>query len=272
MTAARTALRGLGKYWAVWRVTVRSQLAYLPELLWRTLFMVVIIYILTQLWRVTYSGAGASSLAGLTLPHMIWYLVVTESLILSRPRQIGIIDGEVKGGDIAYRLNRPYHYLLYHYSTFLAEALLRVVVNLTVGSLIALALVGPIRIHLWSVPVFLAGALFGLTMEFLIHMCIGLGAFWVEDTSAFAWVYDKLLFILGGMLMPIDLFPGIIRRISLVLPMNYIVYRPAKALVALAPGHAASMLLGQLVWLTALGLSAILIYRAGVKRVNVNGG
>lgn len=272
MTGNHSSFCKAAKYLAVGRVTLRSQLAYLPELLWRTVFMMIIIFVFTQLWRTTYTAANASNLAGLTLPRMIWYLVVTESLILARPRQASLIDKEVKSGDLAYRLNKPYRYLLYHYSTFLAEAFIRVLVNLGVGSLVALALVGPIRVHPLAPVTLAAAATLGLTIEFLVNIAIGLGAFWVEDTSAFTWVYDKLLFILGGMMMPLDLFPALVRRISLILPMNFVAYRPARALVAFDPAALAPMFLGQLAWVAGLAVLAALIFRVGVKRVNVNGG
>ena len=38
---------------------------------------------------------------------------------------------------------------------------------------------------------------------------IGLSAFMVEDVSAFMWIYQKLAFIFGGMLIPLDFYPQV---------------------------------------------------------------
>ena len=74
-----------GKYIAVSRITLLTNLAYFTELLWRTVFMSLIIFIFSQLWAVIYSGTGAQSLGGLTYQQMIWYLVMTEAIVLARP-------------------------------------------------------------------------------------------------------------------------------------------------------------------------------------------
>ncbi|HBG44512.1 MAG TPA: ABC transporter permease, partial [Firmicutes bacterium] len=41
-----------GKYAAVGRITFLTNLAYFAELLWRTIFMALIIFIFAQLWAV----------------------------------------------------------------------------------------------------------------------------------------------------------------------------------------------------------------------------
>ena len=51
------------------------------------------------------SGQG-SSLGGLTYQQMIWYLVMTETIALATAMML--IDQEVKNGDVAYRLSKPW--------------------------------------------------------------------------------------------------------------------------------------------------------------------
>jgi len=261
-----------GKYIAVSRITLLTNLAYFTELLWRTVFMSLIIFIFSQLWAVIYSGTGAQSLGGLTYQQMIWYLVMTEAIVLARPHVDNLIDQEVKNGDIAYRLNKPYSYLLYHYAAYMAEAVMRLVANFVVGSIIARLMAGTIQISVNSILLFIPAALIGLSIEFFIKVCIGLAAFWVEDTGSFSFLYDKALFIFGGMMIPLELLPDTIRRISMALPMNFVLYRPARLFVAYDAEAVWPMLGGQVAWLALLGLLCFIIYRTGVKRINVNGG
>lgn len=260
------------KYTAVSRITLLTNLAYFMELLWRTVFMSLIIFIFSQLWAAIYSGTGAQSLGGLTYQQMIWYLVMTEAIVLARPRVDNLIDQEVKNGDIAYRLNKPYSYLMYHYAAYMAETVMRLVVNFIAGSLIARLMAGAIQVSFSSILLFIPAALVGLSIEFFIKVCIGLGAFWVEDTESFSFLYDKALFIFGGMMIPLDLLPDTIRRISMVLPMNFVLYRPARLFAAYDAEAVWPLLGGQLAWLALIGLLCSIIYRMGVKRVNVNGG
>ena len=57
-------------------------------------------------------------MAGFSLRDIIWYLVITEIVALSTPRIAQTIDSEVRSGDVAYALARPYSYPAYHLASF----------------------------------------------------------------------------------------------------------------------------------------------------------
>lgn len=109
------------KYVEVARDNVRSQWAYLWDQLLSTFHLVIIMFVFVQLWKVTYGSTSGEAFAGYSLAEVIWYLVATEAIITSLPRIHAVIDAEVKDGDLAIRLNKPYNYLLFHYSSFLGE-------------------------------------------------------------------------------------------------------------------------------------------------------
>ena len=78
--------RSIGKYAAITRINLQSNLAYVGEFASRSIFMIVILYVFIQLWRTTYNVTGTDQIAGLTLADTIWYLVLTETIMLSRMR------------------------------------------------------------------------------------------------------------------------------------------------------------------------------------------
>ena len=65
-------------------------------------------------------------------------------------------------------------------------------------------------------------------LQFLIKMSLALLAFWVEDTGPFFWIYSKVLFTLGGLFVPIDIYPEWLRRVAVMMPFNYVLYQPAR--------------------------------------------
>ena len=87
---------GLRKYSWLGLTSARSNLAYFGEVAARTLFLAVILYVFLQLWRVTYAETGSARLGGLTLPQMLWYLVMTEAIMLSAPRVAQEVDQDVR--------------------------------------------------------------------------------------------------------------------------------------------------------------------------------
>src|SRR4051794_14385821 len=89
--------RTMAKTWSVLRITLLSRLAYVGELAVRSIFIVLIIFIFTQLWRAT----GQSDRTGFTLAQLIWYLAFTEAIMTSVDTAGGEVDREVRSGDIA---------------------------------------------------------------------------------------------------------------------------------------------------------------------------
>jgi ABC-2 type transport system permease protein len=260
------------KYFAVARTTTLASLIYERDLLVRSLFMVVIMVIFVQLWAATYGALGETSINGFGVREMIWYLVVTETLVLSRPRIIQVIDAEVRGGDVAYRLTRPYSYTLYHLASFWGDALVRLPVNFLVGGAVAWLAVGPPTLGPEVVLAMMLSAACSITLMGTIDVLIGLSAFWVEDTLPVDWIYSKFVFTLGGMFMPLDLFPDWLAGIARVLPFASICYAPARLAVNFSWSALGELLLLQVVWLVVAGLVVRVVFGRAVRRVVAHGG
>lgn len=270
MEAARME-RKLRKYGAIGRITVKNQLAYVTDLLVRTLFLLLILYVFVQLWTVTYEGAGTRVIGGYRFEDLIWYLIFSEAIVTAVPRIHITVEEEVKSGGIAYLLTRPMSYLLYRYSEFAGEFAVRLLINLMVGSMLGVSLFG-LPDFGWGWVGFIPVAAAAMTLNFMVRMILSLCAFWVEETSGLIFVYDKLVFTLGGMLIPLELLGNQLRRLVGWLPFQTMVYYPVKTAVHFDPSRMAGMLGVQLLWGLGLGGLLWIVYRRGVTKLNVNGG
>ena len=261
----------IAKYYEIFRVTLSNSFTYGAELLVRTIFLAVVIYIFSHLWRAVY-GTGNNSIEGFTIKDMLWYFMFTEALVLSRGRPESKIDGEVKSGNIAYTLNKPYNYLAFQLFLWMGESIPQLLVNFLVGSIIVTCLVGLIKINLLILfPLFFL-ILFSTVMEFFIRMTIGLSAFWFEDITMASFIYGKIIFIFGGMLLPFEFFPPLFKKIAESLPFGYMLYHPAKLFVKFDTGAFLEVIKFQLIWLIILGAICYFIYSLGLRRLNINGG
>jgi len=259
------------KYTAIGKVTMRNQLAYIVDFLLRTVFYVVIIYIFTQLWRATFGGEGSDLIAGYSFEQMIWYLIFAEAVVMSCPSLTLTIENEVKSGDIGYKLTRPVHFLLYHYVAYMGEVAIRFGIHLIVGSLLGILLFGlPTFGFGWLGFVLLAA--FGFTIQFILNMTIALCAFWVEETRGLEFVYSKFLFTIGGMLLPLEMFPDALAKVCAWLPFQAIVYFPAKTAVRFDGDALLHMIGVQFIWIVLLSGLLAWVYGKGVRKLNVNGG
>ena len=264
--------RRAGKYGAIMRMSMANNFAYIGEALFRSIFLVFIIFIFVQLWTLTYGVLGVERIGAYTLPQMVWYFAFAEAIMLSVPLLRRKVDEDVKTGELAYRMGKPYNYILYLAADYLGEWLARFLLNLLIGSLLALIFVGPIPFTLGgiaSVLVLLAGA---VALDFLGAACVSLLAFWIEETAPFYLIYRRMVMLLGGMMIPLDVFPEPLSSIARALPFSSIVYGPSRQWVSPTPGFFLETLLKVGIYGAFAFLIVFLLFRAGQRNVTVNGG
>jgi ABC-2 type transport system permease protein len=99
-----------------------------------------------------------------------------------------------------------------------------------------------------------------------------MSAFWVEENSAFYWIFSKLSLVVGT-LMPLELLPGGAQAAAWYSPFPALSYVPAR-LFSAWPGQAqaARLLCFQLAWLALAALACKGIYALARARLTVNGG
>jgi ABC-2 type transport system permease protein len=259
------------KYLAIFKINLLNSLAYPAEIVTRSSMILVFMVVFYQLWHVTYAASGLQVLNGLTLQNTMWYLLMAETIELGRPRMARVISQQVKDGSIAYLLNKPYDFLLYQLSIGLGESLPRMGMLFILGGALVWAMAGPPPgLQNWP---FAAIALSG---AWLLHFCvnglIGLAAFVTEEVTPFEWIYQKLVFILGGMLIPLDFYPAWLQSLAKFLPFAYMMYGPARLFVLPDMHLFMQIILGQIFWLALLGGLLVLAFSRGMRRLAINGG
>lgn len=260
------------KYMSVLWIDARQQVAYRGEFLLRGIMIATFMFIFVALWRTVYAVGGQGAIAGFRLSQVIWYLAMTETVILSGSRIFDEIGAAVRSGDVAYALVRPYSYLGYQLAHSLGMSLPRVGLNLSVAALVVLLFVRGVETSPLGVLGFLLLAALGLLLDAMIAVLIGLAAFYVEEVRPIHWIYSKLLMSVGGMFLPLDMFPDWLRRVSNWLPFRLIIYAPARTFVAFDAGFLGNALAGQVVYLAALGAVLALVWHYGKRRIVAHGG
>lgn len=262
----------LHKYGAITVTNFQNQLAYVWDTINRSLFIVFIMFIFVQLWTAVYGTQNEEAIAGLTLANTIWYLLIAETMELGKFRHDIRISEEVKDGSIAYTLVRPYNYLAYHFFNGLGEAVVRMTLVFTLGLPVVLYFVGAPAVNWATLPLVFVVMLGAIMIDFCVLSIIGLLAFVTEDTSSFRMIYQKLVFILGGLMLPLDFLPDWLRHIAQLLPFNLTTYAPAKLFVAFSWAEFGRFVGLQAMWIAIIGSILMLQYRWAVKRLAVNGG
>lgn len=261
------------KYVYIFKSNLMSNLQYIGNILIGFITYFVVIFIFTNLWEYIYSDSS-NLINGYTMKQMIWYVIITEILwyALGGRKLCSKISDDVKSGNIAYNMNKPYSYIGYSLASHMSEAILRGVLYTIAGMIMGLVLLGPIKdFNLICIPFVILSSILATVISVLLVICIGLTAFWVEDSGPFYWIYSKVFLVFGTM-FPIEYFPSIIKVILNYSPVYVTTYGPAKLFVNFNFSNCITILVAQVIYIVISSLLAIIIYRKGVRRLNVNGG
>jgi ABC-2 type transport system permease protein len=260
LAAWRPATRS--KYVAVGLVALRQRLSERSILIARASFHVLVLVIFARLWAAVLDDAR----------QHIWYLAVAEWVLLSQPRLFAEIERDVRSGDVACALARPTSYLWVKLTEGAAEMLLAMLVLGLTGGAAAFVLAGG-----WPVdPVgLLAAVLLGLlggTFWLLCSAAIGLCAFWLQDCLPLYWIWQKAAFLLGGLFLPLELYPGWLRTLALATPFSAMVNGPARMVFGLDPVLATLLAVKLLASIVIAWLVLDVIHERALRTLSLNGG
>jgi len=257
-----------GKYVAFLRISFAQARRARGELYGRVVFFVVILGVFSSLWR----AAAEAGLATATDPRtLVWYLAVTEWIVLSTPQIHLDIQEAIRAGDVVYRLGRPVSYVGAELAGAVGVLAVRMPLLGLTAFLCAFAFTGwipPARALAIVVP-------FGLVAAALLaalHVWIGLLAFWLHDVSPVYWVGQKLMFVLGGLMLPLEVYPDVIQRIAAFTPFPALLAGPASFMLAGGGVTPATLARDLAIWggVTAAGLGWT--FRRAARDVTINGG
>lgn len=266
----RLTPRAALKYAALSAASFRSSLTYLKAFVISKLFLVILIFIFASLYKVLY--AGLSSVSGITLQALLYYIALSESMEMSRPQVHQTISEEVKDGTCAYNLMRPISYFWFHYASSSGEMVINFCLSLCIALGVVVVLAGFSPELLAGIALAMPLVFLGVTLNFIILFNIGLLAFYIEEVSPVFWIYQKLLFIIGGLFIPLDFFPDWLRSVAQYLPTAFIQYYPARLAIGSGSGQYALVLCGQLGYILLFSALAAWLYLSGIRRLEVNGG
>ena len=261
------------KYLYIYKSEIMSSLQYVGNIIINFFGYFVLIFIFFNLWDYIYSNPD-ELINGYSKSQMIWYVVLTEvfwKTLGGRTLCKKIVE-DVKGGNIAYNINKPYSYLGYVLSSHLGEITVRGVIYSILGLLIGFMFLGSFpSLNFLQIIIVLLSSILAITISIFIVILIGLLSFKIEDAIPVYWLYSKFILILGT-LFPIEFFPIQLQGILKYSPIYVVSYGPAKLFVNFNYTNAIYVLLAQILYLVITYLLCAFSYKKGVRKLNVNGG
>ncbi|MFE2018612.1 ABC transporter permease [Streptomyces sp. NPDC059499] len=237
-----------------------------------TVFGFIMAYTYIALWD------ERPQLGGYDQSEAVTYVWLGQALLMTCAMLGGGFEGDlterIRTGDIAVDLYRPADLQLWWLAGDLGRAafhlLGRGIVPMVLGSLaFDLALPG----SAWMWPAFLVSVLLGVVVSFALRFLVALSAFWLMDGAGALQMAMLAGLFFSGMLLPLNLFPGVLGEVARALPWSSLLQVPADVFLGRRTGWGLVQAYAfQAGWAVALLLAGRLLQSVATRRVVVQGG
>jgi ABC-2 type transport system permease protein len=239
---------------ALFLLAFREELANWVQLLSQSALMFSFLVVFN--WLCISASASGASLPG-SPQEMLWYLVIGEVIVFSSQGVHSEIESDIRQGRMTAALLRPIHYLKLIYWKAAGSFCARVLTFSLTGCVTGLLLTGglPGNIELFFLALLITPLACGVLTLFFV--AVGLSAVWVHESRPVFWVVQKSLFVLGGLFLPIVMYPDWFQQIAALLPFKPILNGTAQAALGASFGALMFNLLLLALW-GGVGLAFVL--------------
>ncbi len=200
-----------------------------------------------------------------------YYVAILAVQLITVSYEYHTVSQAIYGGELSDDLLRPHPAVLVPLGTNLAMRLWHLLVGLPLLGLIIwladIAFEG--RDLMLAIPALVGAA----AMQFLFTYCLALSAIWTQQAGGITGMGSTLVFLLGGMAAPVQLFPEQVRPLIEALPFRAMLGFPAElASGMLGDGEIAAGFAWQLTWLAVLLAVTPLVWSRGTRHYMAVGG
>ena len=238
------------------------------------LVVIAVSWALIAVWASVWSMVDGNLMAstGLSWSGVIWYVAITEAVFFSVGHAWLKVEADVQTGRALSAHLRPADYLLITIAQQAGRSFVLLMVLLVSGSLFAFALSGEWLLVPTQVPVFLLSALLGSSILILIQMMVGMVVQWVGNARPVYMVVQKSTAVMGGLLVPITIFPQWVQDAIWITPFPAVFFAPASFALDHTGGHVVAVLAVQVFWLQIMIAAAALLRLAFAESLLKEGG
>lgn len=187
------------------------------------------IFIIYFFWQ---KGLGTSEIKGFNLTSIILYFIFMKLLQICYQSAMFVtyeLWNEINNGTIILWLVRPIFYPIYMLSKKIGIFIIRIISSLFFIHIVLYCL--NMNISISKIILGFLSSILGYTILYEIQFLIGSLTFWIKNVLTLRDTIIDVLMLIGGLIIPIDFMPSLIRNISLFTPMPSIYYFPTIILI-----------------------------------------
>lgn len=257
------------KYFTVFKFAFIHSLRNYKALIGLSIFLITCLVIFAHLWKVAAAKIGAIDLQP---DQLLWYIAFNEWVLISLPDVQEDIEDDLRSGRLAYLLPRPISYLWAIFVEGLGVLSARLMVLGLVTFIFTWIRAGDIPFSVSAFPITIAIGLLAGCIGVIFKMLVGVSAFWVQQVEPFHWIWEKLLFTLGGLMLPLVAYPQWLQQIARFTPFPAILGDRSAFAIDFTWSNVFNITSILLFWGILGCCCLVLLYRRGLRIVNIEGG
>ena len=243
-------------FWHVFSMEARKQMSYRADF-WLSAFVGLIggIAIPYFLWDNIYAASGESHIGQFTFEGMLIYYIAAALLsrVVQGPDLVQNLANDIYQGELSRYLVYPTGYLPFKYAQHVGATLPGLVQLAMFGTLftVLITIFSTPPAELAITPMTMIGCgisvALGNVLYFLLAYPLQSVAFWADNVWSLTVLLRFVSALLGGLLVPLSLFPERVIEPLMVLPFPYLYWFPVRTLM----GHVSFA-----EWLGGVGIAA----------------
>ena len=183
------------------------------------------------------------------------------------------ISADIRLGRISPFLLKPVSFIYHQIANNIGEKIIKTIYLLPFAVFLGATFNFKLPLtDYFHVSSFLLAIIFSTLLLFIIDICIGFGAFWLDDTTAIFEFFGISMFFFSGKFIPLAIMPKIIQQMSEFLPLRYMLSFPIEIFLGkLSTREMLTGLVIQSLWLVVFIVIYKLCWTNGLKKYSASG-
>ncbi len=257
-------------------LSFKRNLQYKASIIFRLISSFLYLVIQIFFWKMIYSNQSNEFV--MSYSQMVSYIILSQSIgsLVFHTDYLYSIKQDLREGSIINHLVRPYNYML----RYMSESLGKYFVSFLV-TVVPMLLLGGIFFHIvppanaFALILSVMFAFLSFLIFFLVNFILGLTMFWVLDMNGLIPIITGCVFqICSGAILPLDYYPGVLRRLMYFLPFRFGADVPFNIYIGnisdMGDIHGYMALL--LFWIVVLYCIEQIVWRKALRKLCIQGG
>lgn len=249
-------------------IELRKVLAYRSDFWVNTVGSVLTqVVVAAALWTAVFAATGQPAIGGYSQSAMIIYaLLAGQVFVCVQGEPFGMLSTEIYDGSLTRYLIYPVDLLRYKWSGQCARILVALGQLTVLLALVRWCWPGALQPMWWHWSAGLLAIVGGAMLHFWIACCLELVAFWADNVWSFQALLRMAVQFLGGMLLPLSVFPAWAHPWLQASPFAGLVALPVETLLGrVTPDVWLLGMARQIGWTLCFWALARALYRRGIR-------